>query len=179
MPRPRLSATVKPLLVARSVAESPAQAAEARAAHAVEARRRAAQSPAQAAEAKAANAAVQTRQRAAQSPAQAAEARAADADDHASRRAAQSPAQAAEANARNAERKARARQASQGEFVQAMPPDMPSDAVLNEFESNVLASQGLFWARTYNWLFEPWRDADFGAMSEETATELKAAMRSE
>ncbi len=59
-----------------------------------------------------------------------------------------------------------------------MPPDMPSDAVLNEFESNVVAAQGLFWARTYKWLFEPWRDADFGAMSE-TATELKAAMRSE
>jgi hypothetical protein len=161
-------------------AQSPAQAAAARAAHAaVEARRRAAQSPAQAADARAANAAVQARQRAAQSPAQAAEARAADADAHARRRAAQSPAQAAEANARDAERKARSRQPGQGEFVQAMPPDMPSDAVLNEFESNVLAAQGLFWARTYNWLFEPWRDADFGAMSEETATELKAAMRSE
>ena len=60
-----------------------------------------------------------------------------------------------------------------------MPPDMPSDAALNEFECNVVAAQGLFWARTYNWLFEPWRDADFGEMSEETATELKAAMRSE
>ena len=161
-------------------AQSPAQAADARAAHAaVEARRRAALSPAQAADAKAVHAAVEARRRAAQSPAQAAEAKAADADAHARRRAAQSPAQAADAKAADAERKARARQPGQGEFVQAMPPDMPSDAVLNEFESNVVAAQGLFWARTYNWLFEPWRDADFGAMSEETATELKAAMRSE
>jgi len=92
---------------------------------------------------------------------------------------AQFPVQAAEVKARNAASMSRARQAGQGEFVQAMPPDMPSDAVLNEFESNVVSAQGLFWARTYNWLFEPWRDADFGAMSEETATELKAAMRSE
>ena len=124
-------------------------------------------------------AAARLQKRAAQSPAQAAEANAANAGAHARQRAAQSPAQAAEVNARDAERKARARQPGQGEFVQAMPPDMPSDAVLNEFESNVVAAQGLFWARTYNWLFEPWRDADFGAMSEETATELKAAMRSE
>ena len=138
-------------------AQSPAQAADARAAHAtVEARRRAALSPAQAADANAANAAVQARQRAAQSLAR-----------------------AAEAKARNAASMSRARQPGQGEFVQAMPPDMPSDAVLNEFESNVVAAQGLFWARTYNWLFEPWRDADFGEMSEETAAELKAAMRSE
>ena len=108
-----------------------------------------------------------------------ADAKAENAAVQARQRAARSPAQAAEAKAENAERKARARQPSQGEFVQAMPPDMPSDAVLNEFESNVLAAQGLLWARTYNWLFEPWRDADFGAMSEETATELKAAMRSE
>jgi len=187
----------------RRAAQSPAQAAEAKAANAaVQARRRAAQSPAQVAEAKAAHASVQARQRLSQSPAQAAEAKAADADAHARRRAAQSPAQAAEAKAENAavqarqraalspaqaaeakardaERKARARQPGQGEFVQAMPPDMPSDAFLNEFESNVVAAQGLFWARTYNWLFEPWRDADFGAMSEGTATELKAAMRSE
>ncbi len=40
----------------------------------------------------------------------------------------------------------------------------------------MVAAQVLFWAHTYNWLFEPWRDAD---LSEETATELKAAMRSE
>jgi hypothetical protein len=45
--------------------------------------------------------------------------------------------------------------------------------------SRAIAAQELFWARTYNWLFEPWRDADFGEMSEETATELKAAMCSE
>ena len=124
-------------------------------------------------------AAARRQQRAAQSPAQAAEAKAAHAAVEARRRAAQSPAQAAEAKARNAASMSRARKPGQGEFVQAMPPDMPSDAVLNEFESNVLAAQGLFWARTYNWLFEPWRDADFAAMSEETATELKAAMRSE
>ena len=124
-------------------------------------------------------AAARRQQRAAQSPEQAADAKAAHAAVQARRRAAQSPAQAADAKAADAERKARARQPGQGEFVQAMPPDMPSDAVLNEFESNVVAAQGLFWARTYNWLFEPWRDTDFGEMSEETATELKAAMRSE
>ncbi len=90
-------------------------------------------------------------------------------------RAAQSPAQAAEAKARDAERKAQSLQP--GQHVQVMPPDMPSDAVLNEFETNVVAAQGLFWARTHNWLFEPWRAADFGAMSKETATELKTAMR--
>ncbi len=94
-------------------------------------------------------------------------ARAADADAHARRRAAQSPAQAAEAKALDAARKPRAIQLGEGEFVQALPPDT-SDAVLNEFESNVVAAQGLFW-----------RNADFGEMSEETATELKTAMRSE
>ncbi len=54
-----------------------------------------------------------------------------------------------------------------------MPPGMPSDAVLNKFDSNVVAAQGLICARTYDWLFEPWRDAEFGEMSVETVTELK------
>ena len=134
-------------------------------------------SPAQAAEAKALDADTHARRRSALSPAQAADAKAENAAVQARLRAAQSPVQSAEVKARNAASMSRARQAGQGEFVQAMPPDMPSDAVLNEFESNVVAAQRLFWARTYNWLFEPWRDADFGAISEETAAELMAQGR--
>jgi len=68
---------------------------------------------------------------------------------------------------------------AQGVYNLAAPADMPTDAVLAEFETNVASAQALFWASSGNYLFEAWRDLDFANMDADSAASLKAAMTQE
>jgi len=56
---------------------------------------------------------------------------------------------------------------------------MPSDAYLNQHERSPHAALALFFARTYNWQFAEWRDADFAALPADQVEALKAAIDDE
>ena len=123
----------------------------------------------------------QRKSRANQSEEKKAEVRFEDAEQHKQGRANQSEEKKAEVRLRDAEQHEDARSAAraQGPFTKSMPADMPSDAVLGQFEQNVSSAQGLFWARTGNYLFEDFRNMDFANMDAATATLLKEAISQE
>ena len=56
---------------------------------------------------------------------------------------------------------------------------MPTDAYLNTFETRPIAGCAHFWARSWNWLFEDWRNADLAAMSPDEGRRFANAISSE
>jgi hypothetical protein len=74
-----------------------------------------------------------------------------------------------------AQRAARAhRHSEQGPFVAAAPDNMPSDAYLNTFESNVTAAAAAFYARMGNWRFSKWEHVTVDDAREECLAEASA-----
>ena len=81
----------------------------------------------------------------------------------------------------------RRRSLQQGDYCLAMPDDMPLDCYLATFEHDPAAAQGLYWSRTYNWMFADYRNLDFvegrsnpsDSLGVERAEKLKQAIISE
>ena len=90
------------------------------------------------------------------------------------------PERARDAAARDAAARRSARRAGDGTLYLAAPDDMPPDSYLATHEQNPLAAQALFWANTYNWKVERWRDVPFDAtMPSDEVAALVAAMNEE
>jgi hypothetical protein len=73
----------------------------------------------------------------------------------------------------------RRKQNSLPTLTAAAPFNMPTDDFLSKFEKNPIASQALFWARTYNWKFEEWRDKDLSTLSQLDEVNLRNAIKEE
>ena len=105
---------------------------------------------------------------------------AADAARKRARRAAETEAQTAARKdadaARAAARRAAPREYYDGDLYLAAPVDMPLDSYFDTFETNPIAAQSFFWARSYNWQFERWRTSDFSAMSAADGADLKLSL---
>ena len=92
----------------------------------------------------------------------------------------QDPSVRAPERARDAAARRSARRAGDGPLYLAAPEDMPPDSYLATHEQNPIAAQALFWANTYNWKFERWRDTPFDAsMPSDEVAALVAAMNEE
>ena len=76
-------------------------------------------------------------------------------------------------------RQKRRKQNSLPILTAAAPSYMPTDEFLSTFEKNPIASQALFWARTYNWKFAEWRDKDLSTLSPLDEINLRNAIKEE